>query len=87
MNTTREYFEQTLASGAKVLEEFEKETKNAYQTNCSFLMKILRDNVGTEYGKRYGFAEINSIFEFQKRVPVICYDDISQASSINMSLA
>lgn len=78
MNTARKFYEQTLASGAEILKEFELETENAYQTNCSFLMKILRDNAGTEYGKRYGFADINSIGEFQKRVPIICYDDIAE---------
>lgn len=78
MNATRKYYEQILASGARVLEEFERETENAYRTNCGFLMKVLRDNAGTEYGRRYGFADIDSIGEFQKRVPVICYDNISQ---------
>ena len=37
MNATRKYYEQILASGARVLEEFERETENAYRTNCGFL--------------------------------------------------
>ena len=43
--------------GAEILKEFEIETENAYQTNCDFLMRGLKDNAGTEYGKRYGFAD------------------------------
>ena len=78
MNLTRQFYEQTLASGKRILEEFEKETENAYQTNCNFLMKTLHDNADTEYGRKYGFATIGSVEEYQKRVPVIVYDNIAE---------
>lgn len=41
-------------------------------------MRILRDNKDTEYGKRYGFADITSVEEYQRRVPVIVYDNIAE---------
>ena len=34
------------------------------------LFTILNDNKDTEYGKEYGFADIHTIEDYQKRVPV-----------------
>ncbi|MDH3985409.1 MAG: GH3 auxin-responsive promoter family protein, partial [Gammaproteobacteria bacterium] len=36
----------------------------------------VRRNTGTEYGKRYDFASIKSVADFQRNVPVITYEDI-----------
>ncbi len=36
-------------------------------------MGIIRDNEDTEIGKKYGFADINSIDEYRKKVPVHVY--------------
>ncbi len=46
--------------------------------NEALLMRILDDNKNTEYGRRYGFDEIKSVEEYQKRVPVIVYDHIAE---------
>lgn len=66
-------------------EEFLEESKTPMKNQNEFLMKLLKDNQDTEYGKKYGFAEIRSIEEYQKKVPVIIYDDI--AESIERMLA
>ena len=39
------------------------------------LLRILEQNKDTEYGRKYGFADIHSIEEYQKKVPVSVYDD------------
>ena len=39
------------------------------------LRAILSSNRGSEYGKLYGFGDINSIEDFQKKVPLSDYED------------
>jgi len=36
---------------------------------------LVRSGSGTEFGKKYGFSDIESIREFQQRVPVHTYED------------
>ena len=43
--------------------------------NEKLLLRILEQNKDTEYGRKYGFADIHSIEEYQKKVPVSVYDD------------
>ena len=40
------------------------------------LMKLLHDNKDTEYGKKYDFANIHSIREYQDKVPLCDYDTL-----------
>ena len=42
------------------------------------LLKIIRKNKDTEYGKKYGFSQINSIDDFRKRVPLSTYEDYKE---------
>ncbi|MBR6332585.1 MAG: GH3 auxin-responsive promoter family protein [Dehalococcoidales bacterium] len=65
-------FEDGLAAYRSINEEFE----TGDEINKQLLFKILDDNKNTEYGKKYGFAEITSVEDYQKKVPVITYDDI-----------
>ena len=37
-------------------------------------MQILRENADTEYGRKYGFAQIHSVDEYRKKVPYSDYD-------------
>ena len=57
---------------AEILEEF----KNPMEVNSNLLFKILEDNKDTEYGKKYHFADIHTVEDYQRLVPVITYDDI-----------
>ncbi len=62
--------------GQKVYRAFAETCQNAMAINTALLLKILADNKDTAYGRQYGFGEITSIAEYQKRVPLITYDDI-----------
>ena len=53
-----------------------KNANNARAVNDKVLMEILRTNRNCEYGKKYGFADIHSVEEFRKKVPIITYEDI-----------
>jgi len=54
---------------------FEKLTKNPMTAQKKLLMELLDANKDTEYGKKYGFADITSVEEYQQRVPVTEYED------------
>lgn len=45
------------------------------EINEDNLKTILRDNADTWYGKKYNFATINSLKEYQSRIPISTYDD------------
>ena len=63
-----------IKEGKKTLRFIEKESlkKNA---NEETLLRILKDNKDTEYGKKYDFANIHSFEEYKKKVPLSSYDD------------
>lgn len=65
-------------NGRKFLKYFEEITKNPQEESSKFLFKLLDDNKDTEYGKKYNFKDITSIEDYQKMVPIICYDDIAR---------
>lgn len=50
-------------------------TKDPMRYNTELLMRILQDNKDTEYGRKYGFADIHSIEEYQAKVPITMFDD------------
>ena len=47
------------------------------ELTTELLMKLLNDNKDTEYGKKYDFANIHSVEDYQKKVPVVVYDDLA----------
>ena len=73
--TTEQINGYSAAEGVKALETLRQESLNPMQINEALLMKILEDNKDTEIGRKYDFASIKSIEEYQKRVPVSIYDD------------
>ncbi|MBR5381343.1 MAG: GH3 auxin-responsive promoter family protein [Oscillospiraceae bacterium] len=78
MNRTYLANEQNASMGLKVWKDFwEEETTSPMERTTALLMQILEDNKDTEYGRRYGFAEIRSVEDYRKRVPVVVYDDIA----------
>ncbi len=64
-----------IKEGEPVYKEFQELTKDPMKHQEEFLMKLLQDNKDTEYGKKYGFADIKSIKEYQEKVPISKYDD------------
>ena len=78
MNATYQVYEQNSAQGLAVLESFlEEETRRPMEVTTALLMRLLGENKDTEYGKKYDFANIRSIEEYQKKVPVVTYDDLA----------
>lgn len=59
------------------LRQLEKSSLNPMKENEELLKKILKKNANTEYGKLHGFADIKSIEEFRKNVPVSTYEDFA----------
>ncbi len=79
MENKNTYFanDQSSLRGHEMLEAFHEETKHPMELTTQLLMKLLDDNKDTEYGKKYDFANIKTIEDYQKKVPVVTYDDIA----------
>ena len=65
-----------LWSRLKVRAPFIRALKSVEKTQADVLMRILRDNKKTEFGKKYGLSEISSVSEFRNQVPIHDYDDL-----------
>ena len=63
------------AEGGPVYDSMVEMTKDPMRYNTELLMRMLDDNKDTEYGRKYGFADIKSVAEFQERVPLSTFDD------------
>lgn len=63
------------AEGGPVYNSMVEMTKDPMRYNTELLMRMLDDNKDTEYGRKYGFADIKSVAEFQERVPLTTFDD------------
>ncbi len=61
--------------GKPVMAALEEMTKDPMRHNSEFLMRLLDENKDTEYGRKYGFADIKSVEDFQRKVPVSTFDD------------
>ena len=61
-------------AGKSVLRSLEEKTKDPRKVQEELLLSILEENKDTEYGRKYGFSEIHSIEEYQKRLPICEYD-------------
>lgn len=60
--------------GNKALKELAQACEAPRRANEDLLMRILKDNAHTEYGRKYGFGEIKSADEFRQKVPFSDYD-------------
>ncbi len=61
--------------GTLNVSELLKNCNRAKKLQEEFLLKLLKDNADTEYGKKYHFSEIRSIDEYRKKVPFSLFDD------------
>jgi hypothetical protein len=62
--------------GKRAAARFDEATHDPQRTQTELLLGMVRNNADTEYGRRYGFASIESVEDYQKQVPVITYADI-----------
>ncbi len=61
--------------GREALERLRATKENAKQVQKRILFDLLERNKNTLYGKKYQFAEIKKIEEFQEKVPVSSYQN------------
>lgn len=66
---------QQVKIGKPVVDALHQMAKDPMRENEKLLLMILDKNKDTEYGKKYGFADIHSAEEYRRRVPVSVYDD------------
>ena len=60
--------------GNKALKDIERQSLDPRKANEELLLKILKENQNTEYGRKYGFKDIHSIEEYRQKVPYSNYD-------------
>ena len=65
-----------IREGRTAKRTLDRNSKEAVRISNDLLMKLLRDNKDTEYGKKYDFANIHSIEEYQDKVPLCDYDTL-----------
>ena len=61
--------------GKQILAAMREESSHPMEVNEALLMRILDMNKDTEYGRKYHFADIHSVEDYRKAVPVTTYDD------------
>ena len=63
--------------GKSAMKSLDKMSEDPGKVQEDLLLTILKANQDTEYGKKYGLAGINSVKEYQARVPICEYDDFA----------
>jgi hypothetical protein len=56
--------------------EFERALDEPEQKQRQILLQLLERNAASIYGQKYGFTSIRTIEEYQRRVPLVCYDNL-----------
>jgi hypothetical protein len=63
--------------GPPTLARFSARCQHPMAEQEKLLRALLRENAETEFGRRHGFASIETFSRFQKQVPITEYDDIA----------
>ena len=63
------------ADGQQVRNRLEDITYNPMRSQEDFVMRMVRENARTEYGRANNFKAIRSMEEFRERLPLTTYDD------------
>ncbi len=61
-------------TGERLYNRFEFKARHCRQRQLLLLNEILQENKDTEFGKKHNFANIRTVQEFRKSVPVHTYD-------------
>lgn len=75
---TRKFNTELLEIGRETIANLEKICQEPMKHNEALLMRILEHNKDTEYGKKMGFADIHSVEEFQRKIPITTYDNYAE---------
>ena len=54
----------------------ERDARHPARAQRDVLLRILRKNAATDYGRRYGFGTVRGVQDFARRVPVVEYADL-----------
>lgn len=77
-DSTRKINLELLELGRKTIANLEAVCEEPMKHNEALLMQILEHNKDTEYGKKMGFADIHSVEEYQRKMPITTYDDYAE---------
>jgi hypothetical protein len=66
-----------LAGFRRAAHEFDSSLANPEAVQRRLLLELLKQNQGCSFGRQYGFTSISTVREYQERVPVVAYDDLS----------
>lgn len=64
-----------ISDGKRVLERMEQDSLRGSAVSHELLMRLIRENENTEYGKKHGFGEIRSYADYAAKVPLSSYED------------
>ena len=64
-----------ITHGIMALDRMEAASRHAKAISEETLMRLIRENENTEYGKKYGFREIRSYADYAAKVPLSSYED------------
>ena len=66
-----------VVKGKRSLRHLEKASHAPMKENAALLKTILHDNRNTEYGRAHHFADIRSVEDFRREVPINTYEDFA----------
>ena len=61
--------------GKQALRKVDSNSREAVILQHRTLLELLKENKDTEYGKKYGFADIHTVADYRKAVPFTTYDN------------
>jgi hypothetical protein len=61
-------------SSLREKQKFEAQARDAANVNADTLRSILHHNRDTEFGRRYGFASLRTVADYQRALPVSTYE-------------
>ena len=64
-----------VAHGIRIMRELDKKSREAIILQHRLLSEMMQANKDTEYGRKYGFADIHTVQQFKDKVPFSTYDD------------
>lgn len=67
-----------LASSLPAALAFRRDLHRVSEVQEELLLRLLRRNTKTEFGRAHGFASIRTLREYQQRVPVRTYDEYAE---------
>lgn len=65
------------ADGLKVRNRLEEITYDPMRSQEDLVMRMMRENAKTDFGRKYGFGNIRNLDDFRRYVPLTTYDEYS----------